>query len=210
MFQVTDNVLEVIDDLLNINEDLLIEANQDFNTSSKILSQLETLAQNQQLLSFGDSKVIEKSKLALAVIKPIPVKPVRFYAPRSESSNTHLTVNQDDSAATNRIHDASIYLPIEVISKVASDSIYSYVFRSDKLFLNGKIDANSVNASIVQSFILSASVGDQRISDLTEPVEMIFTKIITQNVTGETKCMFWDINKVGKESSPNYFQKQLF
>ena len=167
------------------------------STSSNILSQLDTLALNQPATE--NAKVIQRRNIGFGIMKPNSTTNTPILIKSLTDSNTNST--QFSITQTNEVpdetEDASIVLSQEVVGKATNKPIYSYLFKKPSLFLS-----NGGNLSI-QSMVLSASVGDVTIRNLTDPVKLGFqTK--KPNVTGLVNtCKFYDMQKQGR----NFFVK---
>ena len=183
---------------MNTNDTILVESNEKSGTSTQILSQLDTLATNQQATE--NALIIERPNIDFGIIKPSNQKPVVIIAKSTATDSTDpnnnatvkFSISQTDDQPDNT-EDASIVLPTEVVKNASS--IYSYLFKKPSLFLS-----RGGNFS-VQSVVLSASVGNVTIRNLTNPVKLGF-QTRKPNVTGLVNtCKFYDF-KLQSKSIP--------
>ena len=195
--QVAENVISTVDGIMNTADDILIQSNEQSNTSSNILSQLDTLATNQPATE--KAQIIQRPNIGFGIIKPSNSKPIVIRANSkptngnsSANSSVAFSMSQTDETPDDT-EDASIVLSSEVVGKASSKPIYSFLFSKPSLFLsrNGNLS--------VQSVVLSASVGDGvTIANLTDPVKLGF-QTRKPNVTGLVNtCKFYDFKLQSK------------
>eukprot|EP00111_Clytia_hemisphaerica_P019681 TCONS_00058085-protein len=185
--EVAENVIATVDGVLDTDEEILIESNEQMSTSSNILSQLDTLALNQPATE--NATVIQRRNIGFGILRPDSTTPILIKSLTDSNSNsTQFSITQTNETPDETV-DASIILPAEVVGKATNRPIYSYLFKKPSFFLskNGNL--------FIQSMVLSASVGDVTIRNLTDPVKLGFqTK--KPNVTGLVNtCKFYDMEK---------------
>lgn len=170
--------------MLDTEESLLVAANENKNTSSKLLEQLDNLAAAQNATT--DAKLIEKKNVGMAVVKPTPQKSLYVAAKTGNSSeNIQMSVSSENTGTSGNGVDASILLPGDVVGD--SKLVYSYVFKKTSLFKSNE------NVSI-QSNIISATVFGKTIANLTgDKIEIVFdVKDAVMNETDkENTCKFF-------------------
>uniref|UniRef100_A0A7M5XNR7 Uncharacterized protein n=1 Tax=Clytia hemisphaerica TaxID=252671 RepID=A0A7M5XNR7_9CNID len=185
--EVAENVIATVDGVLDTEEEILIESNEQMSTSSNILSQLDTLALNQPATE--NATVIQRRNIGFGILRPDSTTPILIKSLTDSNSNsTQFSITQTNETPDETV-DASIILPAEVVGKATNRPIYSYLFKKPSFFLskNGNLS--------IQSMVLSASVDDVTIRNLTDPVKLGFqTK--KPNVTGLVNtCKFYDMEK---------------
>ncbi|KAK3609831.1 hypothetical protein CHS0354_029871 [Potamilus streckersoni] len=102
--------------------------------------------------------------------------------------------------------DAAIELPKEIFMKRSKDGkrlsnrLYMMVFRKNKLFeaaataQDRDIAAfNEKHVALLDSYIISASIAGQTLTNLKEKVKTVFKPL--KNIDDTRKCVFWDFNK---------------
>jgi len=187
--QIADNVISTVDGVLNTETNILLDSDNELQTSSNILKQLDTLALNQPANS--EARTITKPNIGFGILKPDSDKAIVIKSPGNGSPNFTMTQMTDSDAETSS-SDASIVLSPEVVGKSLNKTIYSYLFRNPSLFLsrNGNIS--------IQSAVISATVSDVTVTNLSDPVRLTFGSR-KPNVTGLVNtCKFFDVTKESK------------
>ncbi len=124
--------------------------------------------------------------------------------PGNQIGYNNLTI-AEGSYDENSIQDstATIYLTPEMLQKVFRSGnksrIFSFVFENNRLFLSkSAVDGNENSKQTVDSRILSASVGDVKLENLTykEEVTALFDSLSEQK--GKVECVFWDFAFQGR------------
>ena len=156
--------------------------------------------------------------MALA-IKPIKsiMKDLVVKARRGERSG-YSEIDIEESLAkdsqTSKRSSAEISLSRAMLRKAdllqpqSLDRIYSFVFENDRLFLSKKRLEKDLNSSLqhtslepsrmINSRILSASIGRIKLWNLTEKEEMQGRFRILSKNPGTIECVFWDFDASGK------------
>ena len=189
-------MLSTVDGIMNTDDNILLQSNEQSNTSTNILTQLDTLATNQPATE--NAQIIQRPNIGFGIIKPSNSKPIVIKANtkpadggNTGNSSVEFSMSQTDEKP-DETEDASIVLSSEVVGKASSKPIYSFLFNKPSLFLsrNGNLS--------VQSVVLSASVGDVTIANLTDPVKLGF-QTRKPNVTGLVNtCKFYDFKLQSK------------
>lgn len=187
--QVTGNILDTVDSIMEADENLIVAANQQDQTSANILNQLEKLAQTQDLSNTGNLKIINKKHLAMGVINPRQNSPLVFFSGNTGTAEINITQNADSSFS--EVSKVVCILPKEVVAESNDEAVYSFVFETDIFFLTTNRNSSG-NTSKVHSFILSASVGRRHLENLSVPIELIFTKKVDINGKEKSVCKYWD------------------
>ena len=91
---------------------------------------------------------------------------------------------------------AAIQIPSDVFCN-ESEVLYSYFFRNDSFFLSEKyllnlVGKNVSNKQIVQSAIISVSLYNKNITNLSYPVIFTFKKIQSLEFAGTSSCHYWE------------------
>lgn len=179
---------------MEADENLIVAANQQDQTSANILNQLEKLAQTQDLSNTGNLKIINIKHLAMGVINPRQNSPLVFFSGNTGTAEINITQNADSSFS--EVSKAVCILPKEVVAESNDEAVYSFVFETDIFFLTTNRNSSG-NTSKVHSFILSASVGRRHLENLSVPIELIFTKKVDINGKEKSVCKYWDASLNG-------------
>ena len=165
---------------MNVKENTLIQSEQRYQCATKIMAQLDILARIQSLYE-GKSVAIQSENIAFAVAT-IKKSRIRFYTP-----NYSFKMHIDDGNNLNINSSGSIELPASVAKNFSSNTkIYSFFFRNKKLFVARN------NLTVVKSNILSLTIVNQTLSNLSEPIKIIFTSNISDS---RVSCRYWQEEK---------------
>ena len=157
----------------------MIKTNKRNNTSSKFLRSLDTIAVHITRHSRRKQKIFRKQNMALAIQNES--NSFTFIA---KGNSSLLDIQTTDGEATNQMSLGRFFVPKSLLTNANSTQVYSYIYRSGLLF--------SQNEPI-QSIIMAASVPERNISQLQDPVVIIFqdqNKDKTKNIKIST-CQFW-------------------
>uniref|UniRef100_UPI00398E706C adhesion G-protein coupled receptor G2-like isoform X3 n=1 Tax=Pristiophorus japonicus TaxID=55135 RepID=UPI00398E706C len=163
---------------------------------------IEILEQIGLTLNFTtDSVNITSSSLALAVST---VNATGFNGADFSISNiTNLQVSLDEGSP--QAGFAAIKLPPSLLNNLmpedkdrASRMQFTF-FEKPTLFQ----DSSIANTSVLNSFIVASSVADLSISNLTDPVRIMFKNIEPNQNNSDVQCVFWYFNKTTNISGWN-------
>ena len=152
---------------------------------------------------------ITRDNIALAVIEPDPSDdaPLMLFIPHtsSQTNGTQIQKRRTNDFLPDDVQ-AAVLLPKGVIQNSTDKKIFSYVFQSDHFFLSGRgkgatdNDTKSLDEpkNIVQSFVMSISVGGESWKNLDTPIKLVFRISPVANESGSSRCMYWDENKNGE------------
>ena len=179
--EITNNILDVADRFLLTDQEVLEKSNEDNNTSATFLRNLDVLAvilTNQST----NQTVFRRQNIALAIRNKS--SSFTFIA---EDKNNLLDIQTADGEITNQASLAKVFIPQSLLIKAGSNQVYSFVFRSGLLF------SDPLENETVQSIIMSASVPERKIYNLSDPVVITFQD---QNANKTIKnkistCQFW-------------------
>ena len=186
--EITDNILDVADRFLLTEKEVLEKSNEENDTSSTFLRNLDQLAVYLTSLSTVPLKVFRKQNIALATQN----KSNSFTFIAKDKHNL-LDIQSIDGEITNQLSLAKIFVPQSLLIKTRSSQVYSFAFRSGLLF-SGPLENETV-----QSIVMSVSVPERKIYNLSDPVVITFQD---QNANKTIKdkistCQFWVPKKNG-------------
>ena len=179
--EITDNILDVADRFLLTDQEALEKSNEDDDTSATFLRDLDVLAvylTNQST----NQKVFRRKNIALAIRNKS--NSFTFIA---EDKNNLLDIQSADGEITNQSSLAKVFVPQSLLIKAGRNQVYSFVFRSGLLF------SEPLKNETVQSIVMSTSVPERKIYNLSDPVVITFpdqnaNKIIKNKIS---TCQFW-------------------
>ena len=186
--EIVDNILDVADKFLLADQEVLENSNEKNDTSSTFLRNLDKLAAYLASVSTVPLKVFRKQNIALAVQN----KSNSFTFIAKDKKNL-LDIQSVDGEITNQISLAKLFVPQSLLVKARSSQVYSFAFRSGLLF------SASLKNETVQSIVMSASVPERKIYNLSDPVVVTFQDQ-NANETIRNKistCQFWIPEKNG-------------
>ena len=180
--------MDVADRFLLTDQEVLEETNEDNDTSSTFLRNLDVLALYIASQSTRQEKVFRKQNIALAIQNRSS-----SFTLIAEDKNNLLDIQSADGEITNQSSLAKVFVPQSLLIKAGSNQVYSFVFRSGLLFSEPRENET------VQSIVMSASVPERKIYNLSDPVVITFED---QNANKTIKnkistCQFWVPEKKG-------------
>ena len=180
--------MDVADRFLLTDQEVLEGINEDNDTSSTFLRNLDVLAGYITSQPTIQEKVFRKQNIALAIQN----KSNSFTLIAEDKSNL-LNIQSVDGEITNQSSLAKVFVPHSLLRKAKSNQVYSFVFRSGLLFSEPRQNET------VQSIVMSASVPERKIYNLSDPVVVTFED---QNANKTIKnkistCQFWVPEKKG-------------
>ena len=180
--------MDVADRFLLTDQEVLEETNEDNDTSSTFLRNLDVLAVYIASQSIRQEKVFRKQNIALAIQNRSS-----SFTLIAEDKNNLLDIQSADGEITNQSSLAKVFVPQSLLIKAGSNQVYSFVFRSGLLFSEPRENET------VQSIVMSASVPERKIYNLSDPVVITFED---QNANKTIKnkistCQFWVPEKKG-------------
>ncbi|XP_047126662.1 adhesion G-protein coupled receptor G4 isoform X1 [Hydra vulgaris] len=195
--EVAKKVLSIVSVIMNCNETIISQSEVSNSSITLILSLLDLQARSlSQLLNIPIGAIsIPENNIALYV-NFINENGFSLYARQNGNKSLEILDNQNNILASDLV--ASIYIPSEAVmphNDFSSNKVYSYIFRKDVLFKKKKNSNSSSLSPFVQSFILSATILDSEVANLTDPVVLKFHKYYESNITGSDSCAFWNINQ---------------
>ena len=180
--------MEVADKFLDTEETILEKSNEDKNTSSTFLRNLDQLAVYLTSQSTKSQKTFKKKNIALA--SQNISNSFTFVA---KDKNNFLDIESFDGERTNQISLAKLFVPQSLLIKAKTTQVYSFVYRSALLFSQPSYNDKE------QSIVMAASVPERKITNLQEPVVITFQD---QNANKTRRksvstCHFWVPEKNG-------------
>ena len=179
--------MDVADRFLLTDQEVLGKSDENNDTSATFLRNLDVLAvylTNQPT----NQTVFRRQNIALAIRNKS--NSLTFIA---ENKNNLLDIQSADGEITSQSSLAKIFVPESLLIKAGSNQVYSFAFRSGLLF------SEPLENETVQSIVMSASVPERKIYNLSDPVVITFQD---QNANKTIKnkistCQFWIPEKKG-------------
>ena len=186
--EIADNILDVADKFLLTDQEVLENSDEENYTSSTFLRNLDKLAVYLTSVSTVKLKVFRKQNIALAIQNKS--SSFTFIA---QDKNNLLDIQSVDGEIANQLSLAKLFIPQSLLIKARSTQVYSFAFRSGLFF------SESLQNETLQSIVMSASVPERKISNLSDPVVVTFQD---QNANKTIKnkistCQFWIPEKNG-------------
>ena len=179
--------MDVADRFLLTDQEVLGKSDENNDTSATFLRNLDVLAvylTNQPT----NQTVFRRQNIALAIRNKS--NSLTFIA---ENKNNLLDIQSADGELTSQSSSAKIFVPQRLLIKAGSNQVYSFAFRSGLLF------SEPLENETVQSIVMSTSVPERKIYNLSDPVVITFQD---QNANKTIKnkistCQFWIPDKKG-------------
>ena len=179
--------MDVADRFLLTDQEVLEKSDENNDTSATFLRNLDVLAvylTNQST----NQPVFRRQNIALAIRNKS--NSFTFIA---EDKNNLLDIQSADGEITGQSSLAKIFVPESLLIKAGSNQVYSFAFRSGLLF------SEPLENETVQSIVMSASVPERKIYNLSDPFVITFQD---QNANKTIKnkistCQFWIREKKG-------------
>ena len=179
--------MDVADRFLLTDQEVLEKSDENNDTSATFLRNLDVLAVYLANQSTNQT-VFRRQNIALAIRNKS--NSLTFIA---ENKNNLLDIQSADGEITSQSSLAKIFVPESLLIKAGSNQVYSFAFRSGLLF------SEPLENETVQSIVMSASVPERKIYNLSDPVVITFQD---QNANKTIKnkistCQFWIPEKKG-------------
>eukprot|EP00794_Sanderia_malayensis_P014331 gene14331-15822_t len=200
--QITDDIMNATSNIMDVNEEILGSAQVNYKASSNILSSLDVLANSLPLNTTSTRSVVRRNvALAVKVVNTTSGMMINAKSIKAASGYNKISIYESsDGGEGVRSSAASIYLSPEMLLRVnslkkgAANRLFSFVFENSRLFLSkNKIAGNASKLGNISSRILSATIGDLTMKNLTqsEEVKGLFRPL--QNAAGaKVECVYWD------------------
>ena len=179
--------MDVADRFLLTDKEVLEKSDENNDTSATFLRNLDVLAVYLANQSTNQT-VFRRQNIALAIRNKS--NSLTFIA---ENKNNLLDIQSADGEITSQSSLAKIFVPESLLIKAGSNQVYSFAFRSGLLF------SEPLENETVQSIVMSTSVPERKIYNLSDPVVITFQD---QNANKTIKnkistCQFWIPEKKG-------------
>ena len=197
------DVISSLNKLLEQPKALFARSQLESNSSTDLLSNLDTLAENtDRVLQNSSGTGINSAEasfqqgvpnVAFAINRTV-VSEELFLVCRKAGENLHNSIITDERQAQVTSDTLSIIKLPKMMFTFSNEPVYSYCFKKSSLFLTEKEILGYSNnqegiISPVDSVVSSATVGLRDIKDLTHPITVTFKKY---DVTAVHNCYFWD------------------
>ena len=198
-FQVTDDLLETYNSILDAEPVVIETAQAREGTSTQLLRSLDTLAAKLSATVNTTTYItIEKENLAFTMRK-IEKKNVEIFARNSQKFSS-LGIGDENlvDIQTDENILSLIKIPLTVFP-TQNEVIHSFYFKERSLFSPVQTmrptKTKNVNVTeLIQSVVLSASVTSTRIANLTDPIVLTFKESYFSIVPGISQCKFYDFD----------------
>ena len=179
--------MDVADRFLLTDQEVLEKSDENSDTSATFLRNLDVLAVYLTNQSTNQTD-FRRQNIALAIRNKS--NSFTFIA---EDKNNLLDIQSADGEITSQSSLVRIFVPESLLIKAGSNQVYSFAFRSGLLF------SEPLENETVQSIVMSASVPESKIYNLSDPVVITFqdqnaNKIIKNKIS---TCQFWIPEKKG-------------
>ena len=170
-----------VDNLLSLNTDLIIKANNKFDSSAVFLSQLEALAKQQT-----KNITVSGKNLGFSSYTTKTNQSSLYIYSRLNESGVSVNILSDDLRNDSINYQAYIVLPSQLLTGQYKNQIYSYVFFKKTFFTKTEDNLDSV--------ILSATLNGENVTNSSYPISMMF--IPDTSVAGNRSCHFYKMEGV--------------
>ena len=170
--------MDVADRFLLTDQEVLEKSDENNDTSATFLRNLDVLAVYLTNQSTNQT-VFRRQNIALAIRNKS--NSFTFIA---EDNNNLLDIQSADGEITGQSSLAKIFVPESLLIKAGSNQVYSFAFRSGLLF------SEPLENETVQSIVMSASVPERKIYNLSDPVVITFQDQ-NANKTIKNKISTW-------------------
>lgn len=213
VLQVAQNIIECASALLEVHVLLIADARVEYQSSKDITDVLEALGNSLDIPRGGSDISIETKNIALLAFRNTDLKNITVFSARDASLSSSTNFSKVENTTLERVYgslnsseafrqSSSIYLPSSLFigTSECGDYAFCFVHRYSKFFLNEPVLKRLLNLSsvdpsfLVQSEVISATVGDRKIENLVDPVKMTFKKSLS-GYKGIDACHFWDVDK---------------
>ncbi|XP_071811627.1 uncharacterized protein [Apostichopus japonicus] len=209
--EVTRNVIEVVDNVLDLDENVYNESTP-FEAPSRILQALETQLTNlhQQAEDLNFTEVRDSIAVRAFTADQNTFLSEITFGTFFNSNTRNIQEDLDDSlinvfkdAGPSILDDvkASITLPtslLDAIQYAPSDAVplTFVIYRTSNLFIS---NGSSQMDEEVETLIVSATIEGQKITNLNDPVVTRFHILPIEGLTTDTtrQCVFWDFSLAG-------------
>ena len=205
--QVLNNILTVVDQLLeNSITELLGSAEIQQSSSSRILQALDNFVKAVVFISANQTNstfdlknlTIELPNIAFSINKDLFIRDVFFVAIRKEGT-VSVSITTDNRLAEITSETLTVIkIPKQTFTE-NPETLYSFCFTEPSLFLTeGQLQNINGNKTaieqVVDSNVLSASILNRRVKNLSNPIVLTFKKSEQQNLGGTLDCQFWNLS----------------
>ena len=199
--QVLNNILTVADQLLeNSTTELIGSAEIQQSASSRILQALDNLVKKVIFISANQTNstfalknlTTELPNIAFSVNRDLFIRDMFFAAIRKEG-NISVSITTDNRLAEITSETLTVIkIPMETFSE-NSETLYSFCLTEPSLFLTEEqlqnINGNKTTIEqVVDSNVLSASILNRQVENLSNPIVLTFKKSEQQNLDGKLDC----------------------
>ena len=199
--QVLNNILTVADQLLeNSTTELIGSAEIQQSASSRILQALDNLVKKVIFISANQTNstfalknlTTELPNIAFSVNRDLFIRDMFFAAIRKEG-NISVSITTDNRLAEITSETLTVIkIPMETFSE-NSETLYSFCLTEPSLFLTeGQLQNINGNKrtieQVVDSNVLSASILNRQVENLSNPIVLTFKKSEQQNLDGKLDC----------------------
>ncbi|XP_077977818.1 adhesion G-protein coupled receptor G6-like [Glandiceps talaboti] len=211
--EVVENLLQSVGNLFKVDRDVLEKSNEDQNIASRLVEAIEQLSRT--LKVENESVSIETDEISMTVA---PVNSSVFdgfvftssYDRHVQRRNIAKKEDYGEESVKSTITlPSSVLDGLDAADKSGVSRAQFIAYKSNTLFeiMKGetsrkhrqrnqtmfeKLATDDNSTKIINSPVISASVGDLEISDLKDPIEIAFTR--SKQVYRNLTCVFWNFS----------------
>ncbi|XP_070568331.1 adhesion G-protein coupled receptor G6-like [Ptychodera flava] len=196
--RVAEDSLLSVDNLLSVDFEVLMESQQNENTSSRLIRAVDTLVLKVEYGNFSDdtnsssSVTIETANMSITAmaINATTFGGLTFVLP----SQTQLT-STEETGWSHGAMPSFIKLPSSLFDQLDQKEqlqVERVQFAGHRL----NILFETVDNSTLSGFspVLASSIGEMKLKNLSDPV-ILFIAYQNQSDPGNISCVFWDVNR---------------
>ena len=212
LFQISSDVILSLDKLLDEPEALIGAAQLESSSSSRLVVSFDTFVENVdrvlRLNSINYTAMFSLNEttqnIACKLMRKQFTEDLFLVATKNDKKLSWKTTEGMELAKPIPDTVGMIQIPKETFSQ-RWQTLYLYVFSKYSLWLSDqelrKIKDNRTEVDLlVDSSVLSPTIGFQEIENLTKPIKLTFKKSGNENGNEKYACHYWDL-KLGKQDS---------
>lgn len=186
--------------LLNCNLSAIVESDEISNTSTKLLTSLDSLATKigfWLIDSNTPSYSLVKENLAFTVAKVNQSEDVHVVGLQTMNGSLGISITEGEHENENEVA-SFIVIPKEALIKTNGTFVHTFCFGKGYYFMKRQhmkppSITSGQNSLRLQSSVFSATIGNKTVSNLENHVKISFRK--ASNYIGNETCQYWDFNK---------------
>ncbi|XP_070568344.1 adhesion G-protein coupled receptor G6-like isoform X2 [Ptychodera flava] len=207
-----NNLLKSIDNLLDVGRDVMVASQTEQNTASRLIMSVEKLSLGVQLEEDTISLTSDNIFITVAAINAsvqdgltFSVSSVASQSDRGELERGHSsdlpmeTIESsifipssamDDSGQSPARRAQFIAYSDNSLFKVSDAAASGVELPEEGAIPSAPDDEEAIFTSVLNTPVIAASIGDSKITNLQDPIEIILRKQI--KTSGNPECVYWD------------------